>query len=42
MMILIGVLFVLPLLGAQLRIDLNIVWQLVQRSTNVIIDLILG
>jgi Zn-dependent protease len=41
LMILIGVLFVLPLLGAQLGIDLNIVWQLVQRSTNVIIDLIL-
>ena len=42
LMILIGGLFVLPLLGAQLGIDLNIVWQLVQRSTNVIIDLILG
>ena len=41
MMILIGMLFVLPLLGAQLGIDLNIVWQLVQHSTNVIIDLIL-
>ncbi len=41
MMVLIGGLFVLPLLGAQLGIDLNIVWQLVQRSTNVIIDLIL-
>ena len=41
MMILIGVLFILPLLGAQLGIDLNVVWQLVQRSTNVIIDLIL-
>jgi Zn-dependent protease len=41
LLILIGVLFVLPLLGAQLGIDLNVVWQLVQRSTNVIIDLIL-
>jgi Zn-dependent protease len=41
MMILIGLLFILPLLGAQLGIDLNVVWQLVQRSTNVIIDLIL-
>lgn len=41
LMILIGVLFVLPLLGAQLGIDLNFVWQLVQRSTNVIINLIL-
>jgi len=29
------------LLGAQLGIDLNIVWQLVQRSTNAIIDAIL-
>jgi Zn-dependent protease len=41
MMILIGVLFILPLLGAQLGIDLNVVWQLVSRSTNVIIDAIL-
>lgn len=41
LMILIVVLFVLPLLGAQLGIDLNVVWQLVQRSTNVIIDAIL-
>jgi Zn-dependent protease len=41
MMVLIGVLFLLPLLGAQLGIDLNIVWQLIGRSTNVIIDAIL-
>ena len=41
MMILIGLLFILPLLGAQLGIDLNIVWQFVQRSTNVIINAIL-
>ena len=41
MMILIVAFFILPLLGAQLGIDLNFVWQLVQRSTNVIIDLIL-
>ena len=41
LMILIVVLFVLPPLGAQLGIDLNVVWQLVQRSTNVIIDAIL-
>jgi Zn-dependent protease len=41
MMILIGVLFILPLLGAQLGIDLNVVWQLIDRSTNVIIDVIL-
>lgn len=41
MMILIGLLFFLPLLGAQLGIELNVVWQLVQRSTNVIVDAIL-
>ena len=41
MMILIGVLFILPLLGAQLGIDLNVIWQLIQRSTNVIIEAIL-
>jgi len=41
MMILIGVLFILPLLGAQLGIDLNVVWLLIERSTNVIIDAIL-
>jgi Zn-dependent protease len=41
MMILIAVLFILPLLGAQLGIDLNVVWQLVQRSTSVVIDGIL-
>lgn len=41
LMILIGLLFILPLLGAQLGVDLNIVWQLVQRSTNNIVDTIL-
>ena len=41
LMILIGLIFVLPLLGAQLGIDLNIVWRLVQRSTSIIIDAIL-
>jgi Zn-dependent protease len=41
MMILIGVLIILPLLGAQLGIDLNFVWHLVQRATNFIIDAIL-
>ena len=41
LMILIVVLFVLPLLGAQLGID-HVVWQLVQRSTNVIIHAILS
>ena len=41
MVILIVVLFILPLLGTQLGIDLNVVWQLVERSTQVIIDAIL-
>ncbi|MGH6834887.1 MAG: site-2 protease family protein [Methylocella sp.] len=41
MMILIGLLFILPLLGAQLGIDLNVVWQLINRSTGVIINAIL-
>jgi Zn-dependent protease len=41
MMILIGLLFILPLLGAPLGIDLNVVWLLIQRSTNGIIEAIL-
>jgi Zn-dependent protease len=41
LMILIGLLFVLPVLGAQLGIDLNIIWRLVQRSTGIIVDAIL-
>jgi Zn-dependent protease len=41
MIILIGVLFVLPLLGTQLGIDLSIVWQLVIRSTDLVIGVIL-
>jgi Zn-dependent protease len=41
MMILIGLLFILPLLGAQLGIDFNVVWQLIQRLTNVTIEAIL-
>ena len=40
-MIVIGVLFILPLLGAQFGINLNVVWQLVERATNVIIEAIL-
>jgi Zn-dependent protease len=40
-MIVIGVLFFLPLLGAQFGINLNVVWQLVERATNVIIEAIL-
>jgi Zn-dependent protease len=41
LMILILLLFILPLLGAQFGIDLNIVWQIVQRSTDIIVDAIL-
>jgi hypothetical protein len=41
LMLLIGLLFILPLLGAQLGIDLNIVWRLVQHTSDVIIDAIL-
>jgi Zn-dependent protease len=41
MAVLIGLLFVLPLLGAQIGIDLNVVWQLISRSTDVIIYAIL-
>ena len=41
MAILIGVLFVLPLLGAQIGIDLNVVWRLISRSTDVVIYAIL-
>jgi Zn-dependent protease len=41
LIILIGLLFILPVLGAQLGVDLNIIWQLVQRSTGIIVDAIL-
>src|SRR5262249_12042689 len=41
LMLVIGLLFILPLLGAQLGIDLNIVWQLVERASDVIINAIL-
>jgi Zn-dependent protease len=41
LMILIGALFVLPLLGAQLGIDLNFLWQAIGRITTAIIDGIL-
>jgi hypothetical protein len=40
-MIVIGVLFVLSLLGAQFGINLNVVLQLIERATNVIIEAIL-
>jgi Zn-dependent protease len=42
MMILIGALIILPLLGARLGIDLNIIWQLVQRSMDAVIGIILS
>jgi len=41
MAILIGLLFVLPLLGAQIGIDLNVVWLLISHSMDVIIYAIL-
>ena len=41
MTILIGLPFLLPLLGTQFGIDLNVVWRLIQRSTSVIIEAIL-
>src|SRR5215470_10684720 len=41
MLILIGLLFILPLLGAQLGVDLSIVSQVISSSTGAIIDAIL-
>ena len=41
LMIVIGSVFILPLLGAQLGIDLNFVWQAIDRSTAAIINGIL-
>jgi Zn-dependent protease len=41
LVVLIGILFILPLLGAQLGVDLNIIWRLVQRMTGIIVDTIL-
>lgn len=41
MLILIGLLFVLPMLGAQMGIDLSIVSQVIASSTSAIIDAIL-
>ena len=41
MIILIGLLFILPILGAQLGVDLSIVSQLISSSTGAIIDAIL-
>jgi Zn-dependent protease len=36
MMILLGVLFILPFLGAQLGMDLNVIWQFIDRLTNMV------
>jgi len=41
LVILIGLLFILPLIGAQLGVDLNIIWRLVQRVTGIVVDIIL-
>jgi hypothetical protein len=40
-LILIGLLFILPTLGAQMGVDVNIVWRVIARSTDAIIDAIL-
>lgn len=42
LMILIGLLIILPLLGARLGIDLDVIWQLVQRSMDTVIGIILS
>ena len=41
LLILISLLFILPMLGAQMGIDVNIVWRFIARSTDAIIDAIL-
>ena len=41
MLILIGLLFILPLLGTQLGLDLNFIWQTIAQITNAIIDIII-
>ena len=41
MLILIALLLILPMLGDQLGVDLNIVWRLVSDATNAIIGVIL-
>src|SRR6516165_1233338 len=40
-LILIGLLFILPTLGAQTGVDVNIVWRFIARSTDAFIDAIL-
>jgi Zn-dependent protease len=41
MLILIGLLFILPMLGAQVGVDVNIVWRIIAHSADAIIDAIL-
>ena len=41
MLILIGLLFILPALGAQTGVDVNIVWWIIAQSADAIIDAIL-
>jgi hypothetical protein len=41
MLILIGLLFIPPALGAQTGIDVNIIWRFIARSTDAIIEAIL-
>ena len=41
MLILIGVLFVLPMLGAQVGLDLNFITRIIGSSTNAIVDVII-
>jgi hypothetical protein len=41
MLILIGLLFILPMLGAQMGVDLSIVSRVIASSTNAVIDAIL-
>ena len=41
MLILIGLLFILPMLGAQMGVDVNIIWRFIARSATAMIDAIL-
>jgi hypothetical protein len=41
MLILIGLLFILPAVGAQTGVDVNIVWRIIAQSADAIIDAIL-
>jgi hypothetical protein len=41
MIILIGLLFILPTLGAQTGVDVNIVWRIIAQSADAIINAIL-